>query len=789
MRLSALDRKLFRDLWHMRGQVVTVALIVASGIATYVTMRGAYESVERAQQQDYARYHFADVFAQLKRAPNSLATEIGSIPGVSVVQTRVVVEVNLDIPGLDEPAVGRLISIPETKQAMLNDLFLRKGRYIEPGRQDEVLVSEAFSSANHLEVGTSIAAVVNGRWERLRIVGVALSPEYVYEIRGAEVFPDNKRFGVLWMSREALGPLFNMEGGFNDVALTLAPGASEAGVLERLDELLESYGGLGAYGRDDQVSHRFLTDEIAQDRITGIFVPSIFLGIAAFLIHVVLSRLVSTQRNPIGLLKAFGYSDVAVGVHYLKFALVAVMLGTAIGSPLGIWLGRGLARMYQNFFRFPELSFTAGPQLIGWGIAISAMAACLGALSSLRVVVALPPAEAMRPESPPQFKRGIAERLGLAKMVSISTRMILRNLERRPWKAILTVVGMSFAVAILIIGFYFFDAIEYLVQVQFRTAQRDDVTISLGEPRGEQARYDVNHLTGVLHSESFRIVPARLRFGHRSKRIGLLGLEADGDLRRVVGRSFDIARIPPEGVLLTTKLAEVLGVRPGDTITVEVLEGERPVRQVTVSATVDEMIGLSAYMDISTLNRMMQEGPSISGAYLSVDSTKLPILYAQLKRTPAVAGVAVRQAMLESFYRTIAESLRISTTALNFFACLIAIGMVYNGARVALSERGHELASLRVLGFNQREIGFMLLGEQALLALASIPLGFLIGYIFCAVLTTAMQTELYRMPLVINAKTYATSVLIVGLASLATGLLLYRRLSRMDLVAVLKTRE
>ena len=789
MRLSALDKKLLRDLWHMRGQVITVALIVASGIATYVTMRGAYESIERAQQQHYARYRFADVFAQLKRAPNSLATEIASIPGVSVVQTRVVVEVNLDIPGLDEPAVGRLVSIPERKEATLNDVFLRSGRYIEPGRQDEVLVSEAFSSANHLAAGTSIAAVINGRWERLRIVGVALSPEYVYEIRGAEVFPDNKRFGVLWMSREALGPLFNMEGGFNDVAVMLAPGASEAGVLERIDKLLEPFGGLGAYGREDQISHRFLTDEIAQDRITGIFVPSIFLAIAAFLIHVVLSRLVSTQRNPIGLLKAFGYSDAAVGIHYLKFALVAVAFGTAIGSPLGIWLGRGLARMYQNFFRFPELSFVAGPKLIVWGIAISAVAACLGAMSSLHLVVALPPAEAMRPESPPQFKQGLAERLGFASIVSISTRMILRNLERRPWKAILTVVGMSFAVAILIIGFYFFDAIDYLVQVQFRTAQRDDVTISLVEPLGEQARYDVNHLTGVLHSEPFRMVPARLRFGHRSKRIGLLGMEAGGDLRRVVGKSFDVFRIPPEGVLLTTKLTELLGVRPGDTITVEVLEGERPVRQVAVSGTVDEMIGLSAYMDISSLNRMMREGSSISGAYLSVDSKKLPALYSQLKRTPAVASVAVREAMLESFYRTIAESLRISTTALNLFACLIAVGMVYNGARVALSERGHELASLRVLGFNQREIGFMLLGEQALLALASIPLGFAIGYGFCALLTSAMQTELYRMPLVINARTYAISVLIVGLAALATGILLYRRLSHLDLVAVLKTRE
>jgi putative ABC transport system permease protein len=789
IRWSALDRKLVRDLWHMRGQVLTLALIVASGIATYVTMRGAYASVERAQQEHYSRYQFADVFAQLKRAPNQLTTELSAVPGVSVVETRVVVEVNLDVPGLNEPAVGRLVSIPEAREPTVNALFLRRGRYIEPGHEDEVLVSEAFSSANHLEVGDSIAAVINGRWQRLHIVGIALSPEYVYEIRGAEVFPDNRRFGVLWMSREALGPLFNMEGGFNDLSLTLAPGASEAGVIARVDRLLEPYGGLGAYGRGDQVSHRFLTDEIAQDRITGILVPSIFLGIAAFLIHVVLSRLVSTQRNPIGLLKAFGYSDLAVATHYLKFALATVLLGTAAGGPLGIWLGRGLAHMYQNFFRFPQLSFATGPELIFWSIAISAGAACLGALLSLRGVMALPPAEAMRAESPPQFREGLAERLGLARFASISSRMILRNLERRPSRAALTVVGMAFAVAILIVGFYFFDAIDYLVQVQFRTAQRDDVTIALAEPHGEQARYDVRHLTGVLHSESFRMVPARLRFGHRSKRVALLGLESDADLRRVVWQNLSVARVPAEGVLLTAKLAELLDVHPGETITVEVLEGERPVRQLAVISTVDEMIGLSAYMEISALNRMMREGLSVSGAHLSVDSGKLSLLYSQLKQTPAVAGVAVREAMLESFYRTIAESLRISTMALNFFACLIAVGMVYNSARVSLSERGHELASLRVLGFNQREISFMLLGEQALLACVSIPVGFAIGYVFCAALTMAMQTELYRMPLVVNSKTYATSVLIIAVAALATGALLYRRLSRLDLVAVLKTRE
>ncbi len=789
MRLSALDRKLLRDLWHMRGQVLTVGLIVASGIATYVTMRGTYESMQRAQQEYYARYHFADVFAQLKRAPNSVRNDIAAIPGVGAVETRVVVEVNLDIPGLDEPAVGRIVSIPERQTPTLNDLFLRSGRYVEPGRQDEVLISEAFASANKLDVGTSIGAVINGRWETLRIAGIALSPEYVYEIRGAEVFPDNKRFGVLWMSRNALGPLFNMEGAFNDVSLTLASGANEGEVIGQIDRILEVYGGLGAYGREEQISNRFVTDEIAQDRITGIFVPTIFLGIGAFLIHVVLSRLISTQRNPIGLLKAFGYSDFAVGIHYLKFALIAVLLGTVVGAPSGLWFGKGMARLYRDFFRFPKLEFIGGPRLILWAIAVSAVAAGFGALLSLRGVVSLPPAEAMRPESPPQFRQGVAERLGLATAISISSRMILRNLERRPWKAVLTVVGMSFAVAILIVGFYFFDAIEYLVQVQFRTAQRDDVTISLTEARGERARYEMNHLRGVLHSEPFRIVPARLRFGYRTKRIGLQGLEPDADLRRVVGRDFDVHPMPPQGMLLTTKLAEVLGVKAGDYVTVEVLEAARPKMQVAVAGTVDEMIGLSAYMDIRALNRMLREGPSISGAYLSVDAEKLPALYSQLKRTPAVTGVAVRAAMLESFYRTVAESLNISTMALNIFAGLIAIGMVYNSARVALSERGHELASLRVLGFSQREIGFMLLGEQGFLALAAVPVGFVIGYGICALVTQAMQTELYRMPLVVNARTYALAVVIVGVACVATGALLYRRLSRLDLVAVLKARE
>jgi putative ABC transport system permease protein len=778
-----------RDLFHLRGQVIAVALVVACGIATYVTMRSSYDSLVASRAAYYETYRFADVFAQLKRAPESLGAEIQNIPGVATTQTRVVLEVTLDVPNLDEPATARLVSIPERQTPILNDIFIREGRYVEPGRRDEVLVSEAFAEANQLQVGQSLGAVINGHWEKLRIAGIALSPEYVHEIRAADIFPDRRRFGILWMSRDALGPAFDMDGAFNNVAVSIAPGASEAEVIDRLDELLERYGGLGAYGRDEQESHRFLADEIEQDRITGIIVPSIFLGVAAFLIHMVLSRLVATQRDQIAVLKAFGYSNVAVGAHYLKFALVAVLAGTVAGTALGVWFGAALAEVYKQFFRFPVLQFHVGIETAGLAIAISAGAAFLGAILAVRRVVTLPPAEAMRPEPPATFRPGLLERIGLQKLVSPAARMIVRNIERRKWKAALSILGIALAVAVLVVGRYSFDALDYIIEVHFRTAQREDATIIFNNPRTSRARFDVAHLPGVLRAETFRTVPVRLRFEHRSKRVAILGIKPDGELRTLLDRSLRKVDLPSEGLMLSTKLAEVLGARPGNTITVEVLEGERPVRQVPVVRLVDEWIGLSAYMDARALNRLMREGETVSGAYLAVDPKYATQLYSLIKRTPAVAGAAFRERMLASFLETIAQSLTISTTVLIAFACVIAFAMVYNSARVALSERGHELASLRVLGFTQREVSVMLLGEQALLTLLAIPLGFAIGLGICALLAQLMNTELYRMPLVVSGQTYAFAFLVIAAAVGLSGLLILRRLYNLDLVAVLKTRE
>ena len=788
--MGPLNRKLFRDVIHLRGQVAAITLVVACGVTSFVAMRSTYNSLQASQQSYYEAYRFADVFVQLKRAPDSISARVNEIPGVGKAEFRVVADVTLDVPGLDEPAKGRIVSIPGEQVAMLNDLYIKEGRYIEAGQTNEVLASAAFATANQLKPGSTISAVINGKWQKLQIVGLALSPEYVYEIRSGEIFPDNRRSGVLWMSREALGPAFDMKGAFNDIALTLGPGAVEADVMRQLDDLLANYGGLGAYNRDDQVSNHFLSNEIAELQVTGTFIPAIFLLTTGFLIHLVLSRLVATQRQEIAVLKAFGYGNYALGFHYLKLAFMVVLGGVILGIATGWYFGFKITALYMEFFRFPVLRYAPGPMVIATAVLISLSAAAVGALGAVRRTISLPPAEAMRPEAPAGFRTNVIERLRIHQLVPTSVRIILRNLERRPLQAMLSITGTALAAALLVVGFFlYFDTIERIIDIQFNEVQREDVSVVFHEPRPAAVKYDLAGLPGVIRVEPYRAVPVRLRFAHRTRRTVLLGLQDSAELRRVVAKDLQTATMPPEGLLLNTKLAEILGVIPGQTLQVEVLEGSRPVRDVPVTGTVDELVGLSAYMDVRALHRLMNEDETSSGAFLMVDSPAIPKLYAELKQTPAVSAVSIPEAALGSFNETVAKTINVSTVVLIAFAVIIAFGMVYNGARIALSERGHELASLRVLGFTRAEIGFMLLGEQAILTLLAIPVGFALGYGISGLITVAIDTELIRFPLLISRQTYALSFLVIAGSAFFSGCLVRWRLRNLDLVAVLKTRE
>ena len=788
VRLRALDRKLLRDLRRIRGQVLAIALVMACGVALLVMSLTAIEALENTAAAYYERYRFAHVFARVKRAPEHLAARIRHIPGVHVVETRIVHPAVLDIAGFDEPVVGQLISVPEHGEPLLNRLALRQGRYPNAAAPDETILSEPFADAHGLAIGGSLRAVINGHWRRLRVVGIALSPEYVYTIGPGALMPDDRRFGVLWLGRRSLEAALDLDGAFNDVSLEVVRGTDIERVIDRLDRVLGAYGGVGAYARADQISNWFLSNEIVQLRTLAGILPVIFLAVSAFLTNMVLARLIAVERSEIGLLKAFGYDNRAVAMHYVKLVLIIGAIGVAMGWFMGFWLGRHNTQTYAEFYRFPFLLFQPGPRAFLIAAAASIAAALLGALFAVRRVLALSPAESMRPPLPPLFRRARLVARALY-WLEQPTRIILRQIGRWPLRSLLTSAGIGMAVAVLIVSMQWLDAINHIVDVYFLQAQGQDVTVGLAEVRGAQAQSNLASLPGVLASEPMRVVAAKLRAGSREQREAIQGVPARQQLYRVYDASGQALELPPEGLVISTMLARLLDVRPGDRVSVEVLDGRRPRFEVPVVRVFETYIGSPAYMDIRALNRLMREGSSLSAVHVRVDPAQLGRFLGELKQIPQVSSIMLRQAAVTTFHETMARTLLIFVSFFVAFSCTLAFGVTYNSARIALSERGRELATLRVIGFTRAEISYILLGETGVLTLAALPLGCAFGYGVARLVAGAFETELYRVPFVIAASTYGWAMVAGLVATAASALLVRRRLDHLDLIAVLKTRE
>lgn len=784
-----MDRKLLRDLFHMKGQTLAISLVIACGIATFVMSLTTLSSLKRTRRTYYDRYRFAHVFVHVKRAPLELARRAGEIPGVARVSARIVSSVTMDVEGLDEPAVGQLVSVPDRGEAPLNAVYLRQGRMIEPGGEGEVVAGEAFAEAHGIEPGYQLSAVINGRRQVLTVVGIGLSPEHIYVAPPGSWLPDDKRFGIFWMGRSEMEAAFDMEGAFNDLSVQLMTGASEREVIEAIDELVKPYGGLGTYGRDEHASHRFLDDEIKQLKGTAVITPAIFLGVAAFLLNVVLSRLISTQREQIAALKAFGYFRWEVGLHYLKLALAVVMVGVALGCPFGLWLGKGLTHMYSLFYRLPAYDYRIEVAPLFLAVIISAVAGAAGVLIAVRRAVNLPPAEAMRPEPPTTYRKTVVDSVGLARMVSASGHMILRHLTRRPGRALLSILGMALAASVMVLGNFGKDAMDHIMEFQFSRAQRHDVTLTFVEPGSYASLYEIQQMRGVVNAEPFRAVPVRLRHGHHSRKLAITGLPDGGTLFLVLDEDGRKVPMPEEGVVLSGKLADILDVEVGDELTVDVLEGRRRTLTLPLAGVFRSFMGLAAYMRMDSLNRIMGEGDAVSGVYVSVDDKESADLYRRLKAVPRVASVNIKLAALQAFEETFAENIMQMRFFNILFASIIAFGVVYNSARISLSERSRALATMRVIGFTRGEILAIFLGEFGVLAAIAVPVGLLMGYGFALMLEPAMDTEMYSIPVVISRGTYAFAAITTSLAAILSGLAVRRRLNRLDLIGVLKSRD
>jgi putative ABC transport system permease protein len=785
--VKALQTKLWRDFWRLRGQSLAIALVVIGGIAMLVMSLTNHQALTDTRTRFYAEYQFADVFASMQRAPLPLIDEVRTLPGVDQAQARIRVAVSVELDGYADAIIGQVLSLPEAGDPSLNRLFLREGRF--PEQPAEVVLGEAFAQAHRLHPGDTLSATLNGRRQTLVISGIGLSPEFIYQIRAGEVFPDFERFAMLWMPREGLARAFDLDGAFNDIALSLRAGASEKNLIDALDRLLEPFGGLGAYGRAEQTSHRFLDEELKQLKTMSRLFGSIFLGVSAFLLSVVIGRLIATQREQIAVLKAFGYTRWQVGRHFAGLVLLMVGVGVLPGVALGAWMGRGMAGLYATFYRFPFLQWSVQPGVWAVATAFAVLAAALGTAQGLLRAFRLTPAEGMRPEAPESYRKTLSERLGAGGWLDAAARMVLRNLERRPLRSLLSILGMGLACGILVMSGLQRDAIQEMIDVQFGLAQRDDLSVSFTQASDWRAIDELRRLPGVLAVEPFRAAAITLRHGHRTYTTALQGLAAEPDLKRVLGSDLRAVNPPAQGLLLTDYLATLLALKPGDSVDVEFLDGRRERLKLPVAATVTEYLGVGAYAQREWLNRLRQEGDVVSGAWLRVAPEAHVELLRTLRERPRVAAVSDHNASLSGFRDTMAQNILTFTLVATLMAASIAAGVVYNAARITLAERARDLASLRILGYTQAEVRGLLLGELATLTLLSLLPGFAIGWALSALLVHGMTSDLYRVPLVLRPQGFAFAGAVLLVSAAFSAWLVLRRLDRLDLVAVLKTRE
>lgn len=787
--MTPLDHKLWRDLWRIKGQAGAIALVVAVGVMLLVMMSGMLSSLTETRETYYERYRLADIFAPVTRAPYGMLDALADIPGVAAVEGRVQGGALLDIAGQALPVRAMAVSLPSYRDAKLNDIYLSDGRRLSPGRTEEVIVLDSFARAHDLKLGDSLSATMYGARRSFRIVGFGMAPEFLFTTAPGEFVPDDARFAVLWMNEDALAAAYDVEGAFNEALIALERGARPEPVLDAVDRLLDRYGSLGAYQRKDHMSDRFISEEISGLAATTVAVPPIFMGVAAFLLYIVITRLVQAEREQIGLIKAFGYTNWEVSWHYFKMVVLIAFTGALLGCALGIWAGRAMAGVYQAVYHFPFLVFRVDASSFVTGVGVSVLAASTGGLFVLRRVFALTPAVAMRPPAPMDFSRSGAINESLKGWLDQPSRMVLRRIFRNPGRVFGSVIGIAVGMGLSSAQMSLMSGFNDTLDLTFGVIDRSDVAVSFFEPMPARTAFDLSHLPGVIEVEPTRGVSAVLRNGLNTYRGGVTGLAPEARLNRAVNKDMSDIAMPETGIVLAKSLADILEIEPGETLVVEVLEGKRPILTVPVASIAETLLGSPAFMRIDTLNREMGEWGRVSGAYLRVDSNRLPHLYEALKETPSVAGVARREesrAAMQKLMDTGAGAMRYVMAAI---AGIITFGIVYNAARIAFGEQARDLASLRVIGFTRGETAFVLLGELAIVVLLAIPLGVGIGYYLSFLVAAGFSTDLYQIPTSFKPDAYGTAAAAVVVASIISGWLVKRDIDKVDLVATLKTRE
>jgi len=805
--VGALHRKLLRELRDQAGLLAVIIGILGVGVGCYVSLTSAQRSLSEAKLRYYAQARMADFWIDLKKVPLADLATLRSLPNVAEIRPRIQFFATVDLEDAPRPLNGLVLSLPDRRAAVINDVVLRSGGYFTDRRQNEVIVNEAFARRHDLRPGQWIHLLLNNRRQELFIVGTAISCEFVYLVGPGTFTPDPEHFGVFYLKQTYAEEVFDLSGAANQVlgrltsdqkqqsqavaAGVAAPNAVRE-VLRRAEELLEPYGVLGAIPLADQPSNRYISSEIQQLRTFSIILPVIFLAVVVLVLNVVLTRVVENQRNVTGTLKALGYSDARLFLHFQEIGLVVGIAGGLLGCAIGYGLAYYMIAMYRIFYELPALEAHFYPGIHGLGLLIGAACSAAGCLRGSRAVLRLRPAEAMRAKPPTRGKAIFLERAAwLWRRLSSGWRMVLRDLFRTKTRTLAGLFAAAMGSAVLVNTFMMAESVQMLVDFQFRWILRSDLDLTFKDERPAAAWHEAARLPGVDRAEPVLDVAGTFRNGHLMKKGGITGLARGAQLTIPRDSQARRLRVPPAGVVMSRTLAEMLRLRPGDTVRFQPTKGQRRTYELPVAEIADSYVGVSVYADLDYLSRLMGEERAVTTVQLALDNRPehTAALYRELKRLPALQAVNARADMIFNLEDTVIKTIWVSLGLLIAFAGMVFFGSILNASLVSLAERQREVATLRVLGYGPWLVGSLLLRESLIVSLIGTVLGMPLGYWLSVYTASVYNTELFRIPVVHSWATWWGTFALAIVFTLAAHAFVQRSIHCMNWLEALQAKE
>ena len=782
-----------RDLWQRKGSLGALVLIGAVGLTFLICMVSVYQDLVRSRDSFYRDYRLPDFTIALKRAPDRLAKLAQQYPNVVEAEGRIKMSGRVSIEGFDDPISATVQSVPHPRATHFNELLIKSGTWFTGDGRRQVIVNEAFAEAHGLLPGDELTLVLMGQQQTFRIVARALSPEYVYVVpTGGSLAPDSKRSAVLFLPQRELAQAADLDGAFNELVGKLkdpSRGPMRAS-LTQLEELLEPYGVTTATPYWDAPSVQFLQSDIDGLRVSATVMPSICLVVVALVLNIVMGRLVAQQRVIIGTLKALGYNTFQIVLHYTGFGITVGLGSSLVGVWAGSWLQGVMLEIYRAVYNLPIERPGFYPEIAGSAVVIGMLFAVLGTVFGVRRAARLEPAEAMRPPPPEKGGKIFLERLPFVwALLSFRWRLVLRTIFRNPYRTSVTLGAAIVATAVMVESLSMAGAIDHLMYNEFVATARQDLTVQLREPAGKESRRELELLPGVTAVEAQLNVPCEISRGPRRRLISASGLETSDGLKKILDAEGQIIPVPSTGIVLSDKLARILGVKVGDVVVLKALIANRGETEVPVAGIANTYLGLGAYAHIEYLSRLVGEPWSANTYLLQVSPPHADALIEALQERPLVQSSDWRLTSLQNMKQVMDQGMGFMLTVIVLFSGGLAFGSVLNTALVSLSEREREVGTLRVLGYTPPQILLIFAGESILVNLVGLFFGWFAGIGLARWIVVAYDTEIFRFPAVTPPSAIYWSSFTLIFFLLLAQLLVYRFLTSMPWLDVLKIRE